>query len=64
MFKAEYDAVDGTQAYKATFIAPGIFEQTHHLCGINNALVYYITNPQEMHELSSATTPNRPCTSR
>ncbi|MGI5936073.1 MAG: uroporphyrinogen decarboxylase family protein, partial [Oscillospiraceae bacterium] len=51
MFKAQYDAVDGTQAYKATFIAPGLFEQTHHLCGINNALVYYMTNPQEMHDL-------------
>ena len=51
MFKAQYDAVDGTQTYKATFIAPGLFEQTHHLCEIQNALIYYITNPDEMHEL-------------
>lgn len=50
-FKAQYDAVDGTQTYKAIFIAPGLFEQTHHLCEISNALMYYITNPDEMHDL-------------
>ncbi len=51
MFKAQYDAVDSTQAYKAAFIAPGLFEQTHHLCSIDQALVYYLTNPDEMHDL-------------
>ena len=51
MFKAQYDAVDGTQAYKAPFIAPGLFEQTHHLCEISNALTYYMTDPDEMHDL-------------
>lgn len=51
VFKAQYDAVDATQAYKATFVAPGIFEQTHHLCEISNALMYYITNPNEVHDL-------------
>ena len=51
IFKAQYDEIDGTQAYKAPFIAPGLFEQTHHLCEIANALMYYITNPDEMHEL-------------
>ena len=50
-FKAQYDAVDGTQAYKATFIAPGLFEQTHHLSEITNALINYMTNPKEMHDL-------------
>ena len=49
--KEMYDAVDGTQTYKAAFIAPGLFEQTHHLCEISNALMYYITNPDEMHDL-------------
>ncbi|NLO48494.1 MAG: uroporphyrinogen decarboxylase [Clostridiales bacterium] len=52
-FKAQYDAVDGTMAYKAAFIAPGLFEQTHHLCEITNALTYFITNPDEMHDLIS-----------
>jgi len=51
MFKAQYDEIDGTQAYKAPFVAPGLFEQTHHLCEIANALTYYLTNPDEMHEL-------------
>jgi len=51
MFKGMYDAVDGTQTYKAPFIAPGLFEQTHHLSEISNALTYYLTNPDEMHEL-------------
>lgn len=51
MWKAQYDAVDGTQVYKATFVAPGLFEQTHHLCSMPNALEWYLTNPDEMHEL-------------
>ena len=51
LFKAQYDAVDGSKAFKAPFIAPGLFEQTHHLCSMTEALTYYITNPDEMHEL-------------
>lgn len=51
MFKAQYDAIDGSKAFKAPFVAPGLFEQTHHLCEISNALMYYITNPDEMHDL-------------
>jgi hypothetical protein len=51
MFKAQYDAVDGDKTFKATFVAPGLFEQTHHLCSITEALVNYMTNPQEMHDL-------------
>jgi hypothetical protein len=51
MFKSMYDAVDSNLSYKGTFIAPGLFEQSHHLCEISNALVYYLTNPDEMHDL-------------
>jgi hypothetical protein len=51
MWKAQYDAVDGTQAYKAPFIAPGLFEQSHHLCSMPAALEWYLTNPDEMHDL-------------
>ena len=50
-YKEMYDAVDGTQSYKATFIAPGLFEQSHHLCEISKALEYYLTDPDEMHDL-------------
>ncbi len=49
--KAAYDAVDGTKAYKATFVAPGLFEQTHHLCSISEALINYLESPDEMHDL-------------
>ena len=51
VFKAQYDAVDGNQAYKATFVAPGLFEQSHHLCGMSNVLLYYALNPDEMHDM-------------
>jgi len=50
-FKAQYDAVDGTQTYKAAFVAPGLFEQSHHLCEITKALEYYITDEDEMKDL-------------
>ncbi len=49
--KALYDEVDGTQAYKAAMVAPGLFEQIHHLCEIANALSYYITNPTEIRDM-------------
>ena len=46
-----YAAVDGTKAYKACMWAPGMFEQVHHLCSIDQALLYYMINEDEMHEL-------------
>jgi len=49
--KQMFDAVDGNLTYKAAFVAPGLFEQTHHLCSIDEALVYYMENPDEMHDL-------------
>ena len=49
--RASYDKVDGTKSYKATFIAPGLFEQSHHLSGMVDALVYYMEYEDEMHDL-------------
>ncbi|MDR0489777.1 MAG: uroporphyrinogen decarboxylase [Oscillospiraceae bacterium] len=49
--KAMYDEVDGTKAYKASFIVPGLFDQTHYLCEIINALMYFIEYPDEMHAM-------------
>ena len=46
-----YDPIDRSKAIVATFVAPGMFEQTHHFCGIDNALMYYITNEDEMHDM-------------
>jgi len=51
IFKEQYDAVDGTQTYKAAFVSPGLFDMTHYLCEMTNALTYFITNPDEMHEM-------------
>jgi hypothetical protein len=51
VFKDKYEAVDKNLAYVAPFVAPGLFEQTHHFSEITNALMYYLTNPDEMHEL-------------
>ena len=49
--KAKYDALDGSQTYKAASIRPGIFEHTHYLCEIVRALAYYITNPDDVKDL-------------
>lgn len=46
-----WNAVDGTKAFKTAMVAPGIFEQTHHLCEISNALIYYMEYEDEMHDL-------------
>ena len=49
--KGMYDAVDGTKSFKACFVAPGLFEQCHHLMSIEEALMAYYEYPDEMHEL-------------
>ena len=33
------------------YFAPGVFEQCHYLCEIQNTMMYFYTNPDEMHEL-------------
>ncbi len=50
-FQDLYAAVDGEKAFKAAFIAPGLFEQTHHMCDMVNALYYYVDYEDEMHDL-------------
>lgn len=49
--KGMYDAVDTTKSYKAVFVAPGIFEQCHHLGEIQNTLMNFYEYPDEMHDL-------------
>ncbi len=51
IFKDQYNAVDGTKAFKATFVAPGIFEQCHHMAGIENVLIALYEDEDEMHDL-------------
>lgn len=45
--------VDRSEYFVTVAVAPGLFEQCHHLCEIQNALMNYYTNPDEMHELIS-----------
>ena len=47
----EWDKVDGDKAYKAAFVVPGMFEQTHHFCSITEVMMYYMINKQEMHDM-------------
>jgi len=49
--KGMVSKIDGNLAYKAAFIAPGIFEQTHNLCSMDEALLYYMINEDEMHDM-------------
>ena len=51
IFEAQYNAVDTTKAYKAAFVAPGLFEQCHHLGEISNTLMNLYEYPDEMHDL-------------
>ena len=45
------DAIDGDKAFKACFVAPGLFEQVHAFMGITEALMAYMTNEDEMHDM-------------
>ena len=49
--KGMYDAVDGTKALKAAFVAPGLFEQCHHLGEITRTLENLVEYPDEMEDL-------------
>lgn len=51
MFKEQYDAIDSTKALKAAFVAPGLFEQCHHLGEISATLMNLAMYPDEMHDL-------------
>ena len=45
------DAIDGDKAFKALFVAPGLFEQVHAFMGITEALMAYMTNEDEMADM-------------
>ena len=50
-FIAMAEKVDRSQQFVTYFVAPGIFEQCHYLLEIQNCLMSFYTNPDEMHEL-------------
>ena len=43
--------INGTFKYTQSFVAPGLFEQCHHLMSIEEALMAFYEYPDEMHEL-------------
>ena len=48
---AEANAVDRNEEFVVSFVAPGIFEQCHHLMGVAECLTAFYEYPDEMHEL-------------
>jgi hypothetical protein len=51
MFRKIYDSVDTTKAYKAAFVAPGLFEMCHHLGEMTHTMMNLLEYEDEMHEL-------------
>jgi len=45
------NSVDRKDKYVTVFVAPGLFEMTHHLMRMENALTSYYEEPEKMHEL-------------
>ncbi len=50
-FIEKAEAIDRKEQFVTAYFAPGLFEQSHYLCEIQNTLMYFYTNPDEMHEL-------------
>ena len=46
-----YNAVDGTKTVKAVFVAPGLFEQCHHMCRVDEVLAAMYEYPDELHDM-------------
>ena len=49
--KKDYASYDRSQVLVGPTMFPGLFETTHNLMGIENAMVSFYTNPDEMHGL-------------
>lgn len=45
------NSVDRSEKFATAFYAPGIFEMTHHLMGMEDALTAFYEEPEAMHEL-------------
>ena len=45
------NSVDRNEKFVTVFHAPGVFEMTHHLMRMENALLAYYEEPEAMHEL-------------
>ncbi|QSX08462.1 uroporphyrinogen decarboxylase [Alkalibacter rhizosphaerae] len=50
-FLPAVEAIDRNEVFATAFVAPGIFEQCHHLMGMDDALLNFYEEPEAMHEL-------------
>ena len=48
---AHANAVDRNEEFVTAFVAPGIFEMTHHLMSMEDALMALYEEPEDMHDL-------------
>ena len=48
---AHANAIDRNEKFVTAFVAPGIFEMTHHLMSMEDALMALYEEPEAMHEL-------------
>ena len=50
-FIAAAEKIDKNEQFLTGYFAPGVFEQCHYLMEIQNCLIAFYENPDEMHEL-------------
>ncbi|MEO1815176.1 MAG: uroporphyrinogen decarboxylase family protein [Acetobacterium sp.] len=48
---AHANAVDRNEEFVTAFVAPGVFEMTHHLMSMEDALMALYEEPEDMHDL-------------
>ena len=48
---AHANGVDRNEEFVTAFVGPGVFEMTHHLMSMEDALIAYYVDPEAMHEL-------------
>ncbi|MBE6465052.1 MAG: uroporphyrinogen decarboxylase [Eggerthellaceae bacterium] len=52
VFQQQYEEINATgKAYAAPIYVTGLFEMTHYLCAIDDALVYYLTEEESMKDM-------------
>ena len=50
-FKPKAEAIDRNEVFATCMVAPGVFEQLHHLQGMDNALLNFYEEPEATHDL-------------
>ncbi|NLP37514.1 MAG: uroporphyrinogen decarboxylase [Firmicutes bacterium] len=50
-FVAEVEKIDRNEVFATAFVAPGVFEMCHHLMGMDDCLINFYEEPEEMHAL-------------